>query len=115
MVFAINGQFVLFVFLSVKVSRLKCFLLFSLGGHRSLLRAVLICQCAAFDGYVTMVDWKSCIRSGLSVLLFSAPDVIAFYPVGHHHWASNVVSCAHVLIPLLWKLDKCASILAVAL
>ena len=57
---------------SVKVLRLKCFLLFSLGGHRSLLLAVLICLCAAFDGYVTMVDWMSCICSGLSVFLFGS-------------------------------------------
>ena len=57
---------------SVKVSRLKCFLLFSLGGHRSLLLAVLICLCAAFDGYVTMVDWMSCISSGLSAFLFGS-------------------------------------------
>ena len=52
---------------------------------------------------------------GCQYFLFSVPDVIAFYLVGHHHWASYVVSCAHVLIPLLWKLDKFASILAVAL
>ena len=38
-----------------------------------------------------------------------------FYLVGHHHWASIVVSWAHVLIPLLWKLDNFASFLVVAL
>ena len=58
--------------LSVKVSMFKCFLLFSLGGHRSFLLAVLICLCAAFDGYVTMVDWMSCISSGLSAFLFGS-------------------------------------------
>ena len=52
---------------------------------------------------------------GCQYFLFSSPDLLAFYLVGHHLWASYVVSCGHILIPLLWKLDKFASILAVAL
>ena len=66
---------------------------------------------------MVMTRWLlGCPEIALVCLLFwSVPDTIAFYSVGHHHWASNVVSWAHVLIPLLWKLDNVASILVVAL
>ena len=102
MVFAITGMcFFVCVLFCEGVKARVCFFCFSQGGHRSLLRVVLICQCLVFDGS--------------QYLLFLAPVVIAFYLFGHHHWASNVVSWAHVLIPLLWKLDKFASILVVAL
>ena len=60
-----------FVFVMCQGS--SVFFLFALGGLRSLLRAVLICLCAAFDGYVTMVDWMSCICSGLSVFVVRFP------------------------------------------
>ena len=46
------------VVFSENVTRLKCFFV-SLGGHRSLLLAALICLCVLFDGNVTMVGWMS--------------------------------------------------------
>ena len=91
------------VICSLKVSRLKCF------SFDLFLRDDIGPFCAWFS-FVSV--WFLMVLSTFCVL---APDVIAFYLVGHHHWASNVVSWAHVLIPLLWKLDNFASILVVAL
>ena len=70
--FAITGMFVC-VLLCERVKAQVFFFCSSQGGHRSLLRVVLICQCLVFDGS--------------QYLLFLAPDEIAFYLVGHHHWA----------------------------
>ena len=77
------------------------------------LRLSFVCVCYL----MVMSRWLiGCPEFALGCLHFcSVPDVIAFYFVGPHHWASFVVSCAYVLIPLLWKLDTFASILAVAL
>ena len=41
----------------------------------------------------------------------SAPDTIAFYSMGRHHWSSYVASHAQSLIPVLWKCNQIATIL----
>ena len=62
---------------------------------------------------MVMTRWLlGCPEIALVCLQFcSVPDTIAFYSVGHHHWASYVASCAHALIPLLWNFDKITLIL----
>ena len=80
-----------------EVSRLKCFLFVCSRRTCVLLRAFLICLWVTCEGYVTMVDWKSCICSGLSVLFVShlsacLPFIWSVITFGLHMWYPAAMS-----------------------